>query len=84
MHHEELIKNLSPYSPVTDLTLHQLNATGISLPQQANLMNLIVDQQAYTMAATDLFRGSAILFLVLVTLIWLAKPVKPSSSEHSK
>jgi DHA2 family multidrug resistance protein len=84
MHHEELIKNLSPYSPVTDLTLHQLNATGISLPQQANLMNLIVDQQAYTMAATDLFRGSAILFLVLVALIWLAKPVKPSASEHSK
>ena len=34
----------------------------------------MIDQQAYTMAVTDLFYLSALLFVVLIVLIWLAKP----------
>jgi len=33
----------------------------------------MIDQQAYTMAVTDLFYLSALLFFVLIGVIWLAR-----------
>jgi DHA2 family multidrug resistance protein len=37
-------------------------------------VNRIIDQQAYTMAVTDLFYLSSMLFFVLIAVVWLAKP----------
>jgi DHA2 family multidrug resistance protein len=34
----------------------------------------LIDQQAYTMAATDIFRLSSILFVLLIGLVWLTRP----------
>jgi DHA2 family multidrug resistance protein len=42
-------------------------------------MNRIVDQQAYMLATNDIFYASAILFLLLIPLVWLAKPQKGGS-----
>jgi len=39
-------------------------------------MNRIVDQQAYMLATNDIFYASAILFLLLIPLVWLARPQK--------
>jgi DHA2 family multidrug resistance protein len=36
-----------------------------------------VDQQAYTMAATDLFYASSGLFLLLLAVLWFARPAPP-------
>ncbi|RYF53074.1 MAG: MFS transporter, partial [Comamonadaceae bacterium] len=33
----------------------------------------LIDQQAFTRAANDIFLGSAFLFLLLIGLIWLTK-----------
>ena len=37
-------------------------------------MNRLVDQQAYTMAATDIFYLSSVLFVLLIGLVWTTKP----------
>jgi DHA2 family multidrug resistance protein len=36
-------------------------------------VNRLADQQAFTMAATDLFWLSAALFLMLIPLVWLTR-----------
>ena len=36
----------------------------------------MIDQQAYTMAANDLFFLSAVLFIVLLVLVWATKPAR--------
>lgn len=38
------------------------------------LLNRLVDQQAFMMAATDIFNACAVLFLLLVGMVWLARP----------
>ena len=43
-------------------------------------MNRLADQQAFTMAATDLFRLSALLFLGLLVLVWLTRPVRAQTA----
>jgi len=47
---------------------------GLSDGQTAALVSRLIDQQAYTMAATDLFRLSAWLFLGLIAMVWFTRP----------
>ena len=46
-------------------------------------INRLIDQQAYMLAATDVFYGSAALFLVLIPLVWLAKPARGGGSSDA-
>ncbi len=39
-------------------------------------VNRLVDVQAYTLAVDDMFLLSGTLFLVLLVLVWLAKPAR--------
>ena len=58
-------------------TIGQLTSSGLSNDQALATINRTLDQQAYTMAATDLFHVSAALFFVLIAVLWLAKPSAP-------
>ena len=40
-------------------------------------INRLIDQQAFTRAADDIFLGSAMLFLLLIVLIWFTKRPAP-------
>jgi DHA2 family multidrug resistance protein len=54
----------------------QLGAGGLTPEQALATINRTIDQQAYTMAATDLFYVSAVLFLVLIGVVWWARPAR--------
>ena len=51
-----------------------LVAAGLSAEQALAMVNRLADQQAYTMAVTDVFYLSSVLFFVLVGIVWLARP----------
>ena len=51
----------------------QLQAAGQSAEQANAVLERLIDQQAFTRAANDIFLGSAGLFLLLIGLIWLTK-----------
>jgi DHA2 family multidrug resistance protein len=55
--------------------LNALRSTGMSLEQAAFQINRMMDQQAFTRAADDIFLGSALLFLALIPVVWLSRPV---------
>jgi DHA2 family multidrug resistance protein len=55
-------------------TIAQLMASGLSNEQALASINRTIDQQAYTMAATDLFYLSSVLFFGLIAMVWLARP----------
>jgi DHA2 family multidrug resistance protein len=42
-----------------------------------------VDQQAFMLSANDVFYVSGLLFLALIAVVWLARPVRgaPQASE---
>ena len=54
--------------------LAALRADGITEAQAMAMVNRMIDQQAYTMAVTDLFYLSAVLFFVLIGVIWVSRP----------
>ncbi len=74
MHHAHLAEQVQRGNGAAMQTYAQLDAAGLSPEQAGALINRLVDQQAYTMAATDLFRISALLFLGLIAAVWLTRP----------
>jgi DHA2 family multidrug resistance protein len=74
VHHAHMVERLTPGDPALAATLHSLGALGLPPESQYALLNQIVNQQAFTLSALDLFYASAILLMVLIPLLWMARP----------
>ena len=44
----------------------------------------MVDQQAFMLAANDVFYASAVLFLLLIPFVWLSKPTKSAGARRRR
>jgi DHA2 family multidrug resistance protein len=58
--------------------LGALSTLGLNAQQAAAQLNRFIDQQAFTRAAADIFLASAVLFLALIAVVWLTRPVQAS------
>ncbi|HVO05306.1 MAG TPA: DHA2 family efflux MFS transporter permease subunit [Burkholderiaceae bacterium] len=76
LHHAQLTEQLHRGNDAAMQALSRLNGAGLAPEQAQTLLNRLVDQQAYTMAATDLFYLSSLLFLGLIVVVWFAQPRK--------
>jgi MFS transporter, DHA2 family, multidrug resistance protein len=74
LHHAQLAEAVNQGSVATRSTFSALSAGGMPTDQILALLNRMVDQQAFTMAADDIFWISAVLFLLLIPLVWLSHP----------
>ncbi|WP_417284033.1 DHA2 family efflux MFS transporter permease subunit [Comamonas sp.] len=78
MHHAHLTESLVQGQGVFGMTVQQLQAKGLSAEQAYAQINRLIDQQAFTRAADDIFLASSFLFLSLIILIWFTK--RPEAS----
>ena len=78
LHHAQLAEQINPGSPAAMRFLEQLGGAGLDPGQSSALLNRLIDQQAYMLAANDLFAASAALFVLLIGVVWLARPAKAS------
>ncbi len=74
MHHAHLSEAVNRGNDSAVQALAQLGAAGQTPQQAAATLNRLLDQQAYTMAVTDVFYLSAALFIALIGLVWLTQP----------
>lgn len=73
LHHHHMAERLALGDPVAGATIEGLTQSGLGLEQAWAQINRLVDQQAFTRAADDIFLGSALLFLGLIGLIWFTR-----------
>jgi DHA2 family multidrug resistance protein len=79
VHHAQLVDRLTPDNPTVAQALAGLGSRGAELSQGLAVLNRSVDQQAFMSAANDVFLVSAALFLVLIAVIWLARPPRAAA-----
>ncbi|THU04131.1 DHA2 family efflux MFS transporter permease subunit [Lampropedia puyangensis] len=72
LHHAQLVENITDGSLPTELFLKGVGASGLDPTQALAQLDRLVNQQAYMLAANDVFYASAALFLLLIPLVWLA------------
>ena len=81
LHHAELAERVTRSNSAAVATLEQLGANGYDGGQALATVNRLVDQQAYTMAVTDIFLVSGLLFLLLLGFVWLTRPARGGAVE---
>jgi DHA2 family multidrug resistance protein len=74
VHHAQLAQAIDSGNATATQTLAQLQAQGYSAEQALGVLNRMIDQQAFTMAAADVFWLSSWLFIALIALVWLSRP----------
>lgn len=80
LHHAQLSEQITHASAATNSALAGLRAQGFSTDQALAQINRLVDQQAMTLSATEVYWISAILFLAMSVLVWFARP---APAQHS-
>lgn len=79
-HHARLTEVATPGNPAYEAMMTQVGQVGMSTTQKLTLLEGLISQQAATQATLDVLYLSAILFGLMVGVVFLAKPVKGATS----
>jgi len=74
VHHAQLVERLSAASPAVTGPLSQWQSSGMETSQALALLDRLVNAQAYMLSADDIYWASTVIFLLMVPLVWIAKP----------
>lgn len=73
LHHAHLTEGLAEGNPALASAVQAMTGAGLSEPAALEQLTRMIDQQAYTRAADDIFLASAVIFIGLIGLIWLTR-----------
>jgi len=79
VHQTTLVEHVVPGAPGYDSAAGALAAGGFSPPGSGALLARTVSQQAYMLAANEIYLWLGVVFLALIGVIWLARPAHPSA-----
>lgn len=74
LHHAHMAEMARPGEPAFDAAMAAMQHRGLDTGQGAAIVNGLINQQAFTLSALDIFYASGVLFLLLIILVWVAKP----------
>jgi DHA2 family multidrug resistance protein len=74
LHHAQLTEYVTGSGDATRSYLQTLQSGGLSLQQAGAAVNRSIDVESHLLAANDVFWISSILFLLMIGVIWLARP----------
>ncbi|MDE2156535.1 MAG: DHA2 family efflux MFS transporter permease subunit [Xanthomonadaceae bacterium] len=73
-HHATLTENIAPGHPAATQFIEQLSHTGLSPMQSLGMIDQLLTREALTLAVNDVFWATAVLFVLLIPVLWFAKP----------
>ena len=76
LHHAQLAELINRGSVATTATLANFASAGMGSEQALAQINRLIDQQAFTLAADDVFFASSMVFILLIPMVWLSHPAK--------
>ena len=83
LHHAQLAESVNAGNSAASSAIAGLQASGLGSEQVLGQLNRLVDQQAFMLASNDVFYGSALLFILLIPLVWLARPAKGGAGSEA-
>jgi DHA2 family multidrug resistance protein len=83
LHHAQLAETINQGNSAAMAALSGFNAAGMTPEQGLSQINRMLDQQAYMLAANDVFYASAVIFVLLIPMVWLSRPARASINAGS-
>ena len=81
VHHAQLAEHTGAHNPAFSRAVEDLTAQGLSEQGAWTVIERTLGVQASTHGATDVFWISAVLFMLLIGLVWFTRPIR--SVPHS-
>ena len=83
LHHARLTEHINPYNPLASDAFERLGRIGMDPEQSAAFLAREITNQGFILAATEIYQLCALAFLVMISLVWLARPArtKPSGQQ---
>jgi MFS transporter, DHA2 family, multidrug resistance protein len=81
MHHAHLTESINVGNLAATQSLNQLQGSGLDATQSLSTIDRLISAQAYVLSADDIFYASAVIFLILIPLVWLTRPRKGSGAD---
>jgi DHA2 family multidrug resistance protein len=76
MHHAQLSESINQGSEAASSAIAGLMAQGMSREQALGAISGLIDKQGFTLSVSELFHASALIFLLMIAVIWLARPAR--------
>jgi DHA2 family multidrug resistance protein len=76
VHQNTLVENIVPGQPGFDSAVTTLQAQGLGQVEIGAAIMRNVSQQAYMLAANEVYLWVTVVFLALIGVVWMARPVK--------
>ena len=73
LHHARLTESIHAARIPVDDALSLFSSAGLSREQGLESINRLIEHQAYMLSANDLFAASALLCLLLTSIVWFAR-----------
>src|SRR5438874_2315349 len=83
LHHAQLGDHITNVDPSTVQALAGMQAGGMSPQQSYAALDRMLDQQAFMLSANDIFYVSALVFVLLIAVVWLARPTKDGHAQSA-
>ncbi|NHB97316.1 multidrug efflux MFS transporter permease subunit EmrB [Photorhabdus stackebrandtii] len=83
IHHSHFTEYINPYNPETQQIYQQLSALGMNNQQISAYLAKKITHQGLIISANEIFWLSAGVFLILIILVWLAKPPFTQGSKDN-
>jgi DHA2 family multidrug resistance protein len=83
LHHAQLTVHSGAHNPSFVEAVRTLMAQGLSEPAAWAVIERRIAIEASTMAVTDIFALSALLFVLLIALVWMTKPTKSTHAPDA-
>ena len=81
LHHAQLTERASALDPTFGQSMTQLGSLGLDTSQRYGMFDRLVTQQAAQLGVNDLFYLSAVIFIVLIALIWITRPERAGGGD---
>ncbi len=73
-HHATLTQAINPYNPLSNQAITNMQAAGLTDTQSYAYLAKSITQQGYILGSNEIFGLSAMLFIGMTVVVWLAKP----------
>ncbi|MBS9424458.1 multidrug efflux MFS transporter permease subunit EmrB [Photorhabdus caribbeanensis] len=83
MHHSHFTEHINPYNPNTQQIYQQLSESGMNNQQIPAYLAKEITHQGLIISANEIFWLSACVFLILILLVWFAKPPFTQGSKEN-
>ncbi len=81
MHHAHLAEAVNSGNLAVTQVLAGMGSAGFTPEQALAQVNRLVDQQAYMLGVNDVFYVSALIYLLLIPVVWLSRPKRAVAAD---